>query len=415
MTNKPRIPILFLLSGTFLLLASCKNGGPSGDLITVDLNEGLKTEKEFRLSEVAKSVEYIPLETRQESLFSNAGYVISKNYVLVYQQYGPCRLLLFDRSGKFLRKIGGEGKGPGEYISLNYVYPEPDEKFILIYDYQAQRIIRYGFDGSLISEMSVKEMFKTGINRMIFLDGERIAILFSRPTFDADHFPLVRIVDYDFKALEEKHFVSTKALNASGWATGGPSFYLADNRLHLREFFYDTLYVDSGEDFKAKYYFKLDGIKPPGHYITFGPQGGGYSPFMYAGVSDCVTLGDLIFHTIVPKPQEENPDFEFLIYNTRNQELFAIKDVPRCSDDPEARSGPAITNDLDGYLYLRSFKRTGNLIYRPLEMLDLIDWKEKGCAERIEVKFPDKRDELAKIIGGRTIDDNPVLQIFTLK
>ncbi len=76
MSKKTRIPILFLLSGTFLLLPSCKNGRPSGDLITVDLNEGLKTEKEFRLSEVAKSVEYIPLETLQESLFSNAGYVI---------------------------------------------------------------------------------------------------------------------------------------------------------------------------------------------------------------------------------------------------------------------------------------------------------------------------------------------------
>jgi len=410
-----KVLICLALTGGILVLPACKNDPVSGKLITVDLNKGLKNKKEFRLSEVAKSVEYIPLETNKECLFSHAGYVISKNYVMVYQYYDPCQLLLFDRSGKFLRKIGNQGKGPGEYISMNYVYAEPDERWILVYDYQADRIMKYGFDGKLITEMDSKEKLKGDIDRFIFLKGGRIAVLFSRPTQKTEHYPLVRIVDYDFNILEEKFFVSTEALNANGWATGGPSFYLAQDRLHLREFFYDTLYVETDKSFKAQYYFKLAGIRPPAQYITFGPQGGYYRWSQYASVLDTESLGDLLFLTVVAEPQGEKPKENYLVYNTRNQDLFSITDLPLCTVDKDDYPKPAILNDLDGYLPLRNFERSGDMIFRAVEMLDLIAWKEKGCEKRDKVKLPQKQAELTTIIQSRTINDNPVLQVFQLK
>lgn len=120
LTQLRPIIIAFLLS---LALSSCKTDKQSGEVYTVDLNEGLKTEREFRLSEVVKDVEYIPLETTKESLFSNAGFILTDHFILVNQWRNPCRLLLFDRSGKFIRQIGYEGKGPGFTSKLKEIAP----------------------------------------------------------------------------------------------------------------------------------------------------------------------------------------------------------------------------------------------------------------------------------------------------
>ncbi len=66
----------------------------------------------IRLSEFVDRVEYVKLETSKECLLSSAIYLVGNKYIVAVQPYGPAQVFLFDRSGKFLRKIGGEGKGP---------------------------------------------------------------------------------------------------------------------------------------------------------------------------------------------------------------------------------------------------------------------------------------------------------------
>ena len=111
---------LTLLFITLFILTACHQQ-PKNDFITIDILDGLKTEKEFLLSKIIDDVEYVKLETTPECLLSSANYLVGKKYIVAVQSHNPAQLYLFDRKGKFLRKIGAEGKGPLEYTSISTV------------------------------------------------------------------------------------------------------------------------------------------------------------------------------------------------------------------------------------------------------------------------------------------------------
>ena len=80
-----------------------------------------KLDKEYcPLSKIADTILFIPLETTPESFLGNITSVdFNDSTILVNDRK---RLLTFTWEGKFIRKIGSKGKGPGEYLRiLNFV------------------------------------------------------------------------------------------------------------------------------------------------------------------------------------------------------------------------------------------------------------------------------------------------------
>lgn len=64
-------------------------------------------------------MEYIPLETTEQSLIGEISKIIYKNerfYIL--DKYQSRSVLIFDRNGKFVSSINKVGEGPGEYIEI---------------------------------------------------------------------------------------------------------------------------------------------------------------------------------------------------------------------------------------------------------------------------------------------------------
>ena len=73
-----------------------------------------------RLSEIAKSIRIVPLETNPGCLIGSTSHLyVGKNSILVSTSGGENKLMHFTSEGKFLNKIGGVGKGPGEYSDVN--------------------------------------------------------------------------------------------------------------------------------------------------------------------------------------------------------------------------------------------------------------------------------------------------------
>jgi hypothetical protein len=67
-----------LLSLSLLMLIhACSPKVPAGTT-TINILDGLKTEKEFRLSEIVDGVEYVKLETTPECLLSYANYRVER-------------------------------------------------------------------------------------------------------------------------------------------------------------------------------------------------------------------------------------------------------------------------------------------------------------------------------------------------
>ena len=98
--------------------------------------EGVDEQKEIKLSEVASGVKYIPLETTAESLLDKdiLNVTFAGDYLFVCDFVN---LFQFTPEGKFIRKIGKAGEGPGEYAkSILAVTYDEDAKQIFISDFR---------------------------------------------------------------------------------------------------------------------------------------------------------------------------------------------------------------------------------------------------------------------------------------
>lgn len=65
------------------------------------------------------SIQYIPLETTDSCLISNLlNLQVTTDYMFMYNGKTE-EVLQFDRKGKFIRRVGRQGNGPGEYSMIS--------------------------------------------------------------------------------------------------------------------------------------------------------------------------------------------------------------------------------------------------------------------------------------------------------
>lgn len=91
-----------------------------------------KAEKSAFLSDYADDVEYIWLETSDNSLLKdivNQHIAITEKYVILYNKHA---VFQFGRDGKFIRRVGRKGQGPGEYLQVIHMDVTPNEKEIFV-------------------------------------------------------------------------------------------------------------------------------------------------------------------------------------------------------------------------------------------------------------------------------------------
>lgn len=133
--------LIYLLFAGFLLSCSDKSKQPKVEEKPIDniirLADAIDRMRKVNLSELADSITYLPLETRQECLLRNtSSFKYCPPYIISNR-------LVFDmNNGKFIRQIGRSGQGPGEdpasyteaiftkghFYSYGYKLIEYDEK-----------------------------------------------------------------------------------------------------------------------------------------------------------------------------------------------------------------------------------------------------------------------------------------------
>ncbi|MEN6353203.1 MAG: 6-bladed beta-propeller [Bacteroidales bacterium] len=104
----------------------------------------------LKTSYFADTVIYIPLETTPESFIRNIYQLwVNDSVILVY--HGGGDLLMFQLNGKFVRKIGKQGKGPGEYEQIFHFDVILDT--IYISSRSKRSLLRYTFDDTFCDEI----------------------------------------------------------------------------------------------------------------------------------------------------------------------------------------------------------------------------------------------------------------------
>ena len=117
--------------------------------IVLDLN----TSQELRLSEIADTVEIIPLEQTYNSDIAQVERFIPYKehyYVLNTIGFSNGSLLVFDKNGNFIRRIDKRGGGPGEYVDLQDIAIDSNNDELICMT-QPKGFYRYDLEGNYIS------------------------------------------------------------------------------------------------------------------------------------------------------------------------------------------------------------------------------------------------------------------------
>lgn len=146
---------LFFILTLFPLLMGCtERVSDTNEYIIVDSQT--VSYDVSKLSSTLSHFDLIPLETNDSCLISEID-VIKKRNGRYYIQSGRKYLYVFDGNGKFLRKIGNVGEGPGEYSILSDFDVDKEYVYLLA----SHKLCVYNLSGEFQKEIRLKDNVRT--------------------------------------------------------------------------------------------------------------------------------------------------------------------------------------------------------------------------------------------------------------
>ena len=142
-----------------LAFSACKNNPVSEnkDLRVIDVAGGVGNSRLVNLSEIADTIEYIPLETtKKESLVERLfdDKIFYENGVLyVSQKNGSIKI--FDRRGEYVNTINRKGRGPQEYEQLWGIDIDESTGNVCVKGYC--KILEYTKDGHFVRRITFQD------------------------------------------------------------------------------------------------------------------------------------------------------------------------------------------------------------------------------------------------------------------
>jgi hypothetical protein len=147
-----KIEHLFCLFCIISLCISCKNTQPDAHNIeavyTVNLDD-IKPEGVLPLnvSAIFKSVKTIILEEHDYAVIGMIKELqVFEDNIFILDNYFAKKLFVFDKNGKFIRQIGSQGQGPGEYLSIEDFCINREKREIYLLDDYNNKVFVYNLD-----------------------------------------------------------------------------------------------------------------------------------------------------------------------------------------------------------------------------------------------------------------------------
>ena len=110
------------------------------------------------ISTIIEDVSYIPIETHSDGLFNServTKLMIADEKILILERVGTGALLMFDMNGRFERRIGERGQGPGEYTMIMAF--TADDNYLYILDAPRKSVLIYDYSGNYIRELNTRK------------------------------------------------------------------------------------------------------------------------------------------------------------------------------------------------------------------------------------------------------------------
>jgi hypothetical protein len=271
---KTSILIVFLI---MLIPILSSQSGNKSKLTCLNLAESFSKQQEVPLSRFVDKIDYIPLEINPEALISEyASFEVTHDFIFVRQfgVNGKPQILSFDRNtGKFIREIGVQGRGPGEFYMYSSVPFNPVKKELYAIGV-SNDLLAYDISGKNMDRIKIPEWIdpqippKTDSNSKI----DNQAIMITADNFLENNIFVGYIINYSgWEKRKIALFTKDRVLkvfpNYLTWKRevwkgfgvpppgGFAKFYRWENKLNFIEAFCDTLYYVTKEALLPRYFF----------------------------------------------------------------------------------------------------------------------------------------------------------------
>jgi hypothetical protein len=410
---KARFTIGLFLSVLILPgLTGCKPDR-TPDCINIDVAAALKQTGKFPLSEMVTELEVIQLDTVRDAFFGNMISLSMTDHFFGFVCDQQEKAYLFDRSGRFIANIGRRGKGPGEYTEPNVLAISPDEKFIVVGDPWLGKLILYDMAGHFLREKVIKQDSPGWrFDKLMFADKSGLFVVFRRPVQAGPGYATIHRYDLDFR-LEMK--ILPRTVNQEDVLSG----YSYATLMPTRE---GTCFWEAGKD--TVYYIDRKGTARPRYHLEiknhcFDLERGQmklYVPGQYDVCTKALQVLDLPGHLVVGII--ENGGSRTLIIDKETNAAFAADRPIACdTSSSEGWVRSSIDNDVYGLepLMLEQYIPERNELIARVRPGWTADSHDMACVRQRQVKFPEARDQLAKLVEDRTGLQNMAIVVMKLR
>ena len=382
----------FLIILSCLLTLSCKQ--QYKELYKFDPEK--YTDKVINLSVLADDIIYIPFD----SIYP-LGHLIKLeiNKSSIYIGTSNLGILEYERNGKFTRRIGSVGRGPGEYISSNTF--TIDKERGIVYNLDLDRKIKvYSKNGLFIRSIPLLE---TDGTREILFNNNMLIVMYSVQFGYAKY----RWIAFDTLGnVIKKQDRKTQLFKGS---ITSRTTYKYDNQIYYWNHYLDTV-------FSITQYL----TETPSFIISPGNHRLPKVQITIEQAKEDYLTKFLLIHKIF-----ETDRFYVLYYHYKKLSLALIDKLTRevflydIKKDDLGIYNKAIVNDLDaGVSFFPEdyFTENGREymigIQYPSQLISLVSSEEfRGSI----AKYPEKKKELEKLANSLKETDNPILVLVRLK
>ena len=391
-----------------------ENKSQERSFYTIDLSKDFSgsDNRTLLLSDIVEDVEYVKLETTDDCLVTSSVSIFAtdKDIYVLNKNYTNEKLFRFDRkTGKFISQIGSIGQGPKEMIQPCFVFAK--DSLVYVSSTNSDKVYVYTNENQFVRSVPFskdRSSFEDGV-------GETISVI--------DHQYIVRHPGQLQSKLNYNQYIATDVIDMNSnrlfamrdtsdvygimlkldwdpvrwYYKGNINFYNEPDR---------TVYAVTKDSIIPRYHFNLGDNKFP---ITTERLTKEY--FKY-----------IKFHSF-----RETEDYLYLYWNQSQKGYFARFNKKTETLDIQEQDKfwgagwhlgvPGLKNDIDGCSRNVDFRK---LMDEQSSIMVMISSTEKEdyikiLKESQDVKFPEKRQQLLKLLEEMGEEDNQILAIYKLK
>ena len=415
---------IIYLSIVLSLLSSCSNKQAhkqsheenvqqEKSFYTIDLSKDFSgsDNQTLLLSDIVEDVEYVKLETTDDCLLAGTARVfITNDDIYTLNNYSDYKLLRFDRkTGKFISQIGSIGQGPKEMINPCFVFAK--DSLVYVTSTSTDKVYVYTNENQFIRSVPFckdRSSFEDGVGQTISVIDHQYIVRHPgqlQSQFNYNQYMAAEVIDMNSNRLFAMRDTSdvygimlTLDWDPVRWYyKGNINFYNEPDR---------TVYAVTKDSIIPRYHFNLGDNKWP---VMDGK------------------LTKEFFKYIKFKSFRETEDYLYLYWNQSQKGYFARFNKKTETLDVQEQGKfwgagwhlgvPGLKNDIDGCNRNVDFIRLMDEQSSIVNMISASGKEDyiKVLNESTDVKFPEKRQQLLKLLEEMGEEDNQILAIYKLK